>query len=561
MTGYYNLQLVALSLAIAILASYAALDLASRVSQEGMPRRAWAWLIAGAVSMGTGIWSMHFIGMLAFHLPIPVAYDVPTTAFSMLVAIAVSATALLVLRRPQVTTEQLLVGAVLMGAGIVGMHYTGMAALRMSPPIRYDPLLFATSVIIAAAASVAALWIALRVRHLSRYAIPAKLLSAGVMGLAITGMHYTGMAAARFAPGSMCLTAAAGYGFSNTALALIVGCIAFGIMSLTIVLSTLDGHFAARNQQLAHSLQLAKEAAEAALQRNQRITAELSAAQERLVNSARQAGMAEIANSVLHNVGNVLNSVTVSAGLMHERLRESKLAGLTQALELIQANLGNLGDFLARDPRGGRLLPYLGQLARTLQEEQDMALEELRSLTRSIEHIQEVVATQQSYAGAISLVQPVRLEELIEDALRMSGIARRGITVVKELLPLPLLLVDRHLILQVLVNLLANARQATEALAGGAHQVRVAVELAGPANSQRVRIHVADDGEGIAAENLRRLFTHGFTTRKAGHGFGLHSSYLAAQSIGGTLTAHSDGQGRGAVFTLELPLKAAEQAA
>ena len=159
MTGYYNPGVVALSIAIAIIASYTALDLANRVSEiASSPRKAWTWLAAGAVSMGTGIWSMHFIGMLAFHLPIAVAYDLPTTCLSMIIAIGVSAIALLVLRRPQVVTRSLIGGAMLMGIGISAMHYTGMIAMRMSPAIRYDPLLFVTSVLIAVCASLAALW-------------------------------------------------------------------------------------------------------------------------------------------------------------------------------------------------------------------------------------------------------------------------------------------------------------------------------------------------------------------------------------------------------------------
>jgi NO-binding membrane sensor protein with MHYT domain len=561
--GYYSPQLVALSLAIAILASYTALDLAGRVSQSlSTPRRAWLWLIAGALSMGTGIWAMHFIGMLAFHLPIPIAYDIFMTSLSMLVAVAVSATALFVLRQPQVATRNLLAGAGLMGTGIVAMHYSGMAAIRMFPPIRYDPALFGASVLIAVLASVAALWIALRVRTLSRFAMLAKLASAGVMGLAITGMRYTGMAAAQFAPGSVCLAVTTGGALSNTTLALIIGCIAFGIMSVTIILSTVDAHFAARNERLAGSLRLAKETAEAALRENERITAELRTTQGKLVSAARQAGMAEIATNVLHNVGNVLNSVTVSAGLIYDRLRESKLGGLAQSLELLREHTDRLGEFLTLDPRGVRVVPYLGKLAETLETERAAVLDEIEALTRSIEHVKDVVATQQSYSGAASLVEPVRLEKLVDDALRMGGLSVSSavVSVVKDVGELPALLLDRHLILQILVNLITNARQAVQA-APGAHEIRIGIAVGGTPSMRRLQIFVSDDGDGIRPEDLRRLFTHGFTTRESGHGFGLHSSILAAQSMGGTLTAHSEGPGCGATFTLELPMKEAEKAA
>jgi NO-binding membrane sensor protein with MHYT domain len=142
--------------------------------------------------MGTGIWSMHFIGMLAFKLPVPMAYDVPLNTLSWLIAVVVSGIALLVVRRPEMTGGNLSVGAALMGVGIGSMHYTGMAAMQMSPPIVYDPPLFIASIIIAIVASLAALWIAFQLRRkYSGTAILAKLGSALVMGFAITGMHYT----------------------------------------------------------------------------------------------------------------------------------------------------------------------------------------------------------------------------------------------------------------------------------------------------------------------------------------------------------------------------------
>jgi NO-binding membrane sensor protein with MHYT domain len=558
MRGYYDLGLVALSVVIAIFASYTALDLASRVSKNAAtPRKAWTWLVAGAISMGTGIWAMHFIGMLAFHLPLPVAYELPLTWLSMLIAIVVSAIALFVLRRPDaVMTGNLTLGALLMGVGIAAMHYTGMIAMRMSPPITYDPLLFVLSVLIAVLASLAALWIALRLRNIpSRFAVMAKLASAGVMGLAITGMHYTGMAAAKFAPGAMCLAAASG-GLENTTLALIVGGIAMVILSLTIVLSTIDGHFAVQNARLAHAAQLS----DAALRENEQITAQLRAAQGELMSSARQAGMAEIANGVLHNVGNVLNSVNVSAGLISTRLNESRVDGLVKVAQLLQEHSTDLGAFIASDPRGQRLPGYLARLAEAMVAEQQAVREELGALTRSIDHIKDIVVTQQAYSGSTCLAEPVRVEALLDDAVRMNAdsMTRRQIDVAKEVTPLPPVLLDKHLVLQILVNLLSNAKQALEGVSERAHRITMRLGPVADSSQAKVRIEVEDNGEGITAENLARLFRHGFTTRKGGHGFGLHSSALAAQTMGGTLTARSDGPGRGATFTLELPMRIAE---
>lgn len=259
MIGVYDLKLVALSVVVAAIASYTALDLAERVSAtEG--KRSWIWLLGGAFSMGTGIWSMHFIGMLAFKLPIPAAYDVVITALSWLFAIAVSGIALFVVRRPTMTGGNLSAGAALMGIGICLMHYTGMFAMRMSPPIQYDPLLFIASVIIAISASLAALWIAFNLRKKSSgTAILAKMGSAVVMGFAIAGMHYTGMAAANFAPDSICLAADSTGGMANTTLAVIIGIATLSLLAITLVLSALDAHFAAHTAKLADSLKIANE--------------------------------------------------------------------------------------------------------------------------------------------------------------------------------------------------------------------------------------------------------------------------------------------------------------
>jgi len=259
MLGEYDLALVALSLAVAVIASYTALDLAGRVSATH-GQRSWLWLLGGAFSMGTGIWSMHFIGMLAFHLPIPVAYDAWLNTLSWVVAVAVSGVALFVVRRPAMTGRNLSAGAALMGTGICTMHYTGMAAMRMSPPIVYDPALFVASVLIAIGASLAALWIAfqLRKKH-SATAILAKLGSALVMGIAITGMHYTGMAAANFAPDSVCLAAGSGSGLSNSALAGLIAAATVTILIITLVISAFDTQLAAHAAKHAETLKAANE--------------------------------------------------------------------------------------------------------------------------------------------------------------------------------------------------------------------------------------------------------------------------------------------------------------
>jgi NO-binding membrane sensor protein with MHYT domain len=546
MNGHYDSSLVALSMLVAIVASYTALDLAGCVSAStSSPRKSWTWLIAGAVSMGIGIWSMHFIGMLAFHLPVAVAYDLPISLLSLGIAVIVSAVALLILRRPELKAKDLIIGAILMGIGISAMHYTGMFAMQMSPAIRYDPLLFAASVLIAMGASLAALWIAFQLRmKRSKLAILAKLGSASVMGLAITGMHYTGMAAAHFAAGSICVAAIAG-GIHNTTLAIAIGGSSVVILSLTLIVSALDAHFALNNARLARALE--------------KITLELKEAQGELLTNARQAGMAEIANNVLHNIGNVLNSVNVSAGLIGNRVRDSKTQGLAKAVQLMNEHAADLGDFFTRDEKGKTLPGYLNKIVAALADEKQSIAQELDSLTKSIDHIKDIVATQQSYSGATSLTEAVQINDLMEDALRMNtaSITRHKITVLKDFADMPLLLLDRHLVLQILVNLIGNAKHAMDAVPDRSHQITLRVRVAEPVDGERLSIRVEDDGEGIAPENMTRLFAHGFTTRKNGHGFGLHSCALAAKEMLGTITAHSDGLGKGAAFTLDLPVNRA----
>jgi signal transduction histidine kinase len=331
----------------------------------------------------------------------------------------------------------------------------------------------------------------------------------------------------------------------------------WGRLAIGIAFSILLAFYLESIRRYARNAHQRTEELEAALHDNEKIGRELRAAQSELLATARQAGMAEIANNVLHNVGNVLNSVNVSAGLIGSTMRDSKAHGLAKAVHLMNEHSADLGDFLTRDEKGKLLPGYLNKAVAALALEQQSVVEELGSLAKSVDHIKDIVATQQSYAGAASVVEAVQIRDLMEDALRMNvgAMTRHRVTVVKEFEDVPLLLLDKSRVLQILVNLISNAKQAMDGVLDRAHRMTLRVDVAGLADERRLGIRVEDNGEGIPPENLPQLFVHGFTTRKDGHGFGLHSCALTAKEMGGTLTANSDGPGKGATFTLELPIR------
>jgi len=285
---------------------------------------------------------------------------------------------------------------------------------------------------------------------------------------------------------------------------------------------------------------------------------ELERVHKQLMTASRQAGMAEVATNVLHNVGNILNSVNISASLVIERVKQSKAPGVSRLAALLREQGAAVGEFMANDERGKRIPEYLTSLGDALLGDQKMALEELASLRENLEHIKDTVAMQQSYAKLCGVTETIAVADLVEDSLRLNAGAfvRHGVSLRREFSEVPPITVDKHKVLQILVNLVRNAKYACDESGRSDKLLTLRIEKA-PAG---VRICVIDNGVGIPAENMSRLFTHGFTTRVEGHGFGLHSGALAAQELGGSLQVMSDGPGCGATFILELPCSPAEPA-
>ncbi|MGO8838579.1 MAG: sensor histidine kinase, partial [Limisphaerales bacterium] len=298
----------------------------------------------------------------------------------------------------------------------------------------------------------------------------------------------------------------------------------------------------------------------AEIARRERTQAEKEKTHKELLKVSRAAGMSEVATGVLHNVGNVLNSINISASIVAEHLNEFNIANIARAANLMREHADDIGHFLTDDPKGRQLPDYLAQLASHLSAEQTLLVKEIGFVKMKIDHVKEIVAAQQNYGKVMGLEERVRIEDLIQDVFRIhaSELAQHNVQIHQDCPPsLPEILVDKHKVLQILLNLLSNAKHAV--VDSGREDKQVTVRVTNGDN--RLRIAMSDNGVGIAPVTLRRIFNHGFTTRKSGgHGFGLHSGALAAKEMGGSLHAESEGPGMGATFTLEIPIKPAASA-
>jgi PAS domain S-box-containing protein len=280
----------------------------------------------------------------------------------------------------------------------------------------------------------------------------------------------------------------------------------------------------------------------------------LEKAKRDLIDTSRNAGMAEVATGVLHNVGNVLTSLNVSASVIAASLHQSKAGSLLKISTMLEERAADLRDFITDDPKGRRVPEFIESLSRHMLAERDNLLAELASLQENIDHIKEIVTMQQAYATMVGLVEPLDPMTMMEDALRMNAgaLVRHDVAVVREFHPAPRIIGEKAKVLQILVNLIRNAKYAADEGGAADKILTLGIETV-DTDPGRVRLTVQDNGVGIRPEHLPRIFSHGFTTRADGHGFGLHSSVCVAKDMNGTLTVHSDGIGRGAKFTLELP--------
>lgn len=655
MSGTYNYSLVALSYFLACLASFVALDIAERIRTTAKSQmEKLTWLVGGAFTMGMGIWTMHFVGMLAFSMSMPMTYDLPLTTVSLVIAIIASAFAFFLIKNDQVTRTPLIAGGILLGLGIASMHYVGMLAMR-GMTIHYLPNYFILSIIIAIVASEAALCLMIYgSRKKTQHHGLIKIGSALVMGFAICGMHYTGMAAAIFTHSktevphtqsveslldpNMLSLAIAGMTLVIMAIALIVSRLWMQVLaqraeqakaeeakirailtaagdsilvlnqSGTILMcnrAVLEALHYTEDSMLGHSVteflgQISEQKTinklslseliekcntvtelvgitkalkpipiELSISRShsetddfyilvfrdiserKRIQENLNELNQRLMVTARQAGMAEVATCILHNIGNVLNSVNISTQLLIERSDHFEVESLTKLAELLKTNEQQLSTFLEHNPIGKMLPNYMQQLSAYWKEEKHFISSELTGLNAKIQHIKNIVVMQQSLSKNNQMDERLDINSLLEDAILINSIEKHGINIHRDYSKIPECEFDKVKILQILINLIKNS---LESLLESKVKEKTLLLRTKMLDSGSVQIEVTDNGLGISQENISKIFSYGFTTKAKGHGFGLHPSALAAQECGGSLTAHSSGPGEGATFVLLLPL-------
>ncbi|MCE2983831.1 MAG: PAS domain S-box protein [Parachlamydia sp.] len=675
--GSYSYPIVALSYVIACLASYVALDITQRIRTEDEAQGfKIGWLLLGAIAMGLGIWTMHFIGMLAFIMPMPMHYDLTLTIISLFAAIIASGLAFYLVKNQ---SPFLVIGGIFMGLGIAAMHYIGMAAM-MHVKITYWPGIFFLSILIALSASQAALWLMINTGKMGGgNHFLYKLGSALILGFAICGLHYSGMAAAvihEIGPMSMHQR-----GFDVSKMSYIIGGTTVFIMGIALTASRFRLHaFQVKNLKLIETEKILEEKskelgklndhllqlAENSFRREDRIRTILTAAPDgiflvdekgiiemcnkaatnilgysdkelksknfdnffglaknekefislpfnqwiqnqnsliesvgwnksdkmipleisiaqsalkdhptyiivfrdissrkkaeedlaslnyQLFSTARLVGMAEVAAGVLHNVGNVLNSINISSQILLDRNERFNISGFIDLVHLISSQKEHLDQFIKNDPVGQLLPEYLTNLSDYLQSEATFFKNELEALNAKVQMIRGIIDMQRHLSGESKINEKIKLNDLIDEALLLhqSSIEKSRIRIEKRYADPPFIHIDRVNLIQILINLIKNAIETLNETKKADKVISISTSLSGAF----CVIEIADNGEGIEEENLTKIFNYGFTTKPSGHGFGLHTSALSIQELGGRLRAFSEGVGKGALFRIELPM-------
>ncbi|MHA6863705.1 histidine kinase [Ralstonia pseudosolanacearum] len=574
MYGAYNVPLVSLSLVIATLASYTALDLAGLISVLENPKLRHAWLAAGAAAMGIGIWSMHFVGMLAFSLPIPLGYDFHITAASLAIAILISYFALRVVTRARLTLTRLMAGGTLMGFGIVGMHYTGMAAMRMQPGIRYDPALFIGSVVIAIVASGAALSIAHALSAAGRrHLVIKRIAAAAIMGGAITGMHYTGMAAAHFAPDAIC---GAANSINSQWLATTIAMFTLGILTMTLMVSrfdaratvlremadTLEAQVRDRTRKLEGTLReyerttdmleltrrkmeqeieerkQAQGRLELEKEEQRRLIHQLEEAHVQLLQSEKLASIGQLAAGVAHEINNPISFVNANLNMLKAWVRN-----LLQVISAYEQTAGRLDAKTCADLAAARQsadLDYVrGDILMLIDESIDGALR-VRRIVQDLRDFSRPGSEEWEFADLHAGLESTL--NVVHNEIKYKA------KVVRAYSELPLVECIPSQLNQVFMNLLVNAAQAIPEQ--GVITIRTGC------GNDWVSVEISDDGIGMSPEVVGRIFDPFFTTKSVGQGtgLGLSVSHSIVQRHQGRIDVVTR-PGQGTTFAIALPVR------
>ena len=577
MHGTYNLLLVLLSLVIATLASYTALDLAAFIALLDNPTLKRAWLAGGAAAMGTGIWSMHFVGMLALSLPIPLGYALPDTGASLAIAVLVSYFALNVVTRARLSRRRLLAGGALMGAGIVGMHYTGMAAMRMAPGIRYEPGLFAASIGVAVIASTAALWMAQTLRaQQAHHATAHRIGAALIMGIAITGMHYTAMAAAHFAPDARC---GAANGIDAPWLATTIALFTTATLIVTLLVCRFDARttfLRGMTDTLERLVRLRTAELETALRRYEQTTAMLQrtrenmaseiderrAAQSRLeqekdeqrrllraleethvqlLQSEKLASIGQLAAGVAHEINNPIGFISANLNTLRTWVRS--LLDVIAAHEAVLPQLEPAARDALTALRGAADLDYVRDEIVTLIDESIDGAVRVRRIVQDLRDFSRPGSGEWSvvdvHAGLESTLNVVHNE------------LKYKADIVREYGDVPLVECLPSQLNQVFMNLFVNAAHAMP--------TRGVITIRTSSDGEQVSIAISDTGTGMTPDIVRRIFDPFFTTKPVGQGtgLGLSVSHGIVERHRGAIDVTSE-PGRGTTFCIRLPIRRAE---
>lgn len=302
-----------------------------------------------------------------------------------------------------------------------------------------------------------------------------------------------------------------------------------------------------------NEMRTARQKAEDSSKQLAQVNLQLELTYKKLMEAAHRAGMAEVAANVLHNVGNVLNSINVSAEIVREKNSKSEITNLQKLAELLKNHSDNLADYLTSDPHGKHIPAYLFEAADHLAKQRNEILENLNSLSKNVEQVKDIINSQQLYTNNENHKDFINLPDLIENAIEINkaGLERYNIEVIREYSDFGKILIDKHRVVQILVSLIDNAQQS---LAQSPNEPKILKMSTAKINNEKIKIEISDNGTGINPEDLNKIFKHGFTTKPGGHGFGLHSCQLTANDMQGTLSVKSLGLNQGAAFALELPL-------